>query len=303
MSLVSATRLVGGLREYTYRGFQQLPLVIGSTSLLFTIATGSIAHANLALGMGVLMPVYTLFLQKFIGFSMNYIWKDSFFWKRISSDSCRIIPDFSRTNKLSYYVSEKGNEYDGSVPSYWLMSIAFFIGYSISNAVDSLQTPAESGSNEINHEKRNHHATIVIITTVLFAFFLLLARFYLMPGCEGVGSGDNESRLYVTLALIMVLGFYMILASVFSAVNTKLSWTSWGGPLFACLPLILSYYFGGGGIFLSLLAAAGAAAIGYSMYTLSRKCGARSSDLFGILSQILPMSATRPKPVVCTAQD
>jgi hypothetical protein len=303
MSLVSSTRLVGGLREYTYRGFQQLPLVIGSTSLLFTIATGSIAHANLALGMGVVMPVYTVILQKFIGFSMNYIWKDSLFWKRISSDSCRIIPDFSKTNKLSYYVSDKTNEYDGAVPSYWLMSIAFFIGYSISNAVDSLQTPAEPGSNEINHEKRNHHATIVIITTVLFAFFLLLARFFFMPGCEGVGSGDSESRLFLTLALVTILGMYMLVTIVFSAVNTNVSWTSWGAPFFVCLPLILSYYFGGGGIFLSLLAAVGAGVIGYGMYTLSRKCGARNSDLFGILSQILPISATRQKPVVCTAQE
>uniref|UniRef100_A0A6C0ANR2 Uncharacterized protein n=1 Tax=viral metagenome TaxID=1070528 RepID=A0A6C0ANR2_9ZZZZ len=246
MSLVSATRLVGGFREYTYRGFQQLPLVIGSTSLLFTIATGSIAHANLTLGMGVLMPLYTVFLQNIFGWLMNYIWKDSIFWKRASGDTCRIIPDFSRTNKLAYYVPEKGNEYDGSVPSYWLMSIAFFIGYSISNAVDSLQTPAEAGSNEINHEKRNHHAVIVIVTTVIFSIVILLARYVYMSGCEGVA---------------------------------------------------------GGGIFLSILAAAGAAVIGYGMYTLSRQCGARSSDLFGILSQILPLSTTKPRPVVCTAQD
>ena len=46
---------------------------------------------------------------------------------------------------------------------------------------------------------------------------------------------------------------------------------------------------------------AGAAGIGYGMYNLSRKCGARSSDLFGVLSQILPPSATSPHPVVCTA--
>jgi len=53
------------------------------------------------------------------------------------------------------------------------------------------------------------------------------------------------------------------------------------------------------GIFDSLLAATGAAAIGYGMYEFSRKCGARSSDLFGVLSQILPVSATSSNPTVC----
>jgi len=56
-----------------------------------------------------------------------------------------------------------------------------------------------------------------------------------------------------------------------------------------------------GGLLLSLLGATGAAGIGYGMYNLSRKCGARSSDLFGVLSQILPPSATSPHPVVCSA--
>jgi hypothetical protein len=242
MSLVSATRLVGGLREYTYRGFQQLPLVIGSTSLVFTIATGSVAHGNLALGMGVLMPAYTLILQMVFGWLMNKIWKDSIFWKRSTSDICRIIPDHTKASTLEYYTS---NTLNGSVPSFWLTSMAFFIGYCISNAIDSLNTPMAPGSNEINHEKRNAHATTVIITTFIFAFLIIVARFYYMTGCEGAGSG---------------------------------------------------------GIFLSILAAVGAALMGYGMYFVSKRCGARSSDLLGILSQILPPSATIPKPVVCTAE-
>ena len=51
----------------------------------------------------------------------------------------------------------------------------------------------------------------------------------------------------------------------------------------------------------NFLVTAGAAGIGYGMYNFSRKCGARSSDLFGVLSQILPPSATSPHPVVCSA--
>jgi len=241
MSLVSATRIVGGLREYAYRGFQQLPLVIGSTSLLFTIATGSIAHANLALGMGLLMPAYTYALQLLISLVMNYFFAGSIFWKRSAGDTCNIIPGSSKTGPLDFL---RKTNLDGSVPSYWMSSVAFFIGYSLSNAIDSLQTPANPGSNEANHEKRNTHAVTVIVTTVIFSLFILIARFVYMSGCEGSGAG---------------------------------------------------------GITLSLLSGIGAALIGYGMYTFSKQCGARSSDLFGILSQILPPSATSPKPIVCTA--
>jgi hypothetical protein len=124
------------------------------------------------------------------------------------------------------------------------MQISFFIGYCISNAVDSLLTPAAQGSSDINHEKRNTHAILVIVTTSIFSVLVLGVRLYFMSSCEGI---------------------------------------HWGGYL------------------LSFLASAGAAGIGYGMYDLSRKCGARSSDLFGVLSQILPASATSPHPIVCAA--
>jgi len=248
MSLVSASRLVGGLKEYVYRGFQQLPLVVGSTSMLFTIATGSIAHANIVLGMGVLMPIYTYVMQWLIGTIMTYYFPSSIFWKRITSDSCNIIPEFNDKTGGLELSQFKGPQVDASLPSYWLMGMAFFIGYSISNAVDSLLTPEWPGADEMNREKRNHQATIVIITCVIFGILIIGARFYFMPGCEGIQSG-------------------------------------WAGVL------------------LTLLSAAGAAGIGYRMYTFSKECGARSSDLFGILSQILPPSAIGPRPVVCTADD
>lgn len=40
--------------------------------------------------------------------------------------------------------------------------------------------------------------------------------------------------------------------------------------------------------------------MGYGAYLLSRSCGARSSDLFGVLSQMLPASAMSPTPIACT---
>ena len=241
MSLVSASKLVGGIREYTYRGLQQLPIVIASTSFLLTVATGSMAHANLTIGMVGLIPIYTSIMQKLWGVIMNFIWPDSIFWRRVSSDTCRIIPDMRRITSFDYY---KPGELDSAVPSYWLMSIAYFIGYSISNAVDCLQTPAAPGSSEQGHEKRNSHAIVVVVTTVIFAFLVLVSRLYFMNGCDGS-----------------------------------------------------SYK----GVILSIISAVGAASIGYGMYALSKQCGARSSDLFGILSQLLPVSATAQRPVVCTA--
>ena len=241
MSLVSTKALIGSIKEYVYRGFQQLPLVVGSTSLLFTIATGSIAHANIVLGMGILMPLYTVILQNVLAWSMNYLFPGSIFWKRATGDTCKIIPDYKKTATLEFFA----NTTDGVVPSYWLTSMAFFIGYSISNAVDSLQTPAAPGSNEINYQQRNTHATIVIVILSIFTIFIFSIRFIFTSGCEGLGYG---------------------------------------------------------GIILSILTASGAAGLGNLVYKISRACGARSSDLFGILSQILPSSSTSPMPVVCTAE-
>jgi hypothetical protein len=40
--------------------------------------------------------------------------------------------------------------------------------------------------------------------------------------------------------------------------------------------------------------------IGTGFYYLSKICGARSSDLFGVLSQMLPVSAMSPSPIACT---
>jgi hypothetical protein len=41
--------------------------------------------------------------------------------------------------------------------------------------------------------------------------------------------------------------------------------------------------------------------LGIGAYEISRSCGARSSDLLGILSQALPISSTMPSPTVCMA--
>jgi hypothetical protein len=51
------------------------------------------------------------------------------------------------------------------------------------------------------------------------------------------------------------------------------------------------------GVFFGILSAG----IGVGFYYLSKVCGARSSDLFGVLSQMLPASAMSPTPIVCTA--
>ena len=231
---------LGGLKEYVYRGLQQLPIVLASTSLIYTVATGSLAHLNIFAGMAFIIPIVTVILQQLIGFICNFFVPNSIFWKRGGGDTCNMIPS-GKQESLTYFDKAAPG---GAVPSFWIMEISFFIGYCISNAVDSLLTPAAQGSSDINHEKRNTHAILVIVTTVIFSVLVLGMRLYFMHSCEGI---------------------------------------HWGGFV------------------LSFLGAAGAGGIGYGMYDLSKKCGARSSDLFGVLSQILPPSATSPHPVVCTA--
>jgi len=234
---------LGGLKEYVYRGLQQLPIVLASTSLIYTVATGSLAHLNIFAGMAFIIPIITVILQQVFGFIFSRLVPNSIFWKRGGGDTCDMISEkiSEKNHSLEYFDRTAPS---GSVPSFWIMQVSFFIGYCISNAVDSLVTPAAQGSSDINHEKRNTHAILVIVTTSIFSVLVLGMRLYFMRSCEGI---------------------------------------HWGGFL------------------LSFLGAAGAAGIGYGMYNLSRKCGARSSDLFGVLSQILPPSATSPHPVVCSA--
>jgi hypothetical protein len=243
MSLFTASRVIGGIKEYIYHGMQHLPIVLTTTSLVFTVATGSMAHLNLALGMGFLMPIYAFLCQLITGFLFKKFLPDSIFWKTTDSDVCRIIPGMKGEQKtLQYYL--KDDNAGGSVPSYWITAIGFFIGYTMSNAVDSLQTPAAVGSSDINHEKRTTQAIHIISAICIFSVLIIGLRLRYMSGCEGLGTGGNV---------------------------------------------------------LSVIFAAGAAGIGYGMYNFSKSCGAKSSDLLGILSQILPAEATRPHPVVCTA--
>jgi hypothetical protein len=241
MSLVSAGTLVGGIKEYTYRGIQQLPLILTATSFLFTVTTGSISHLNLTLGLSFLMPVYAFLGQKFAGQLFEYVaplLRES--WTRSTSDVCKLVPP-EGPPKLVDYTTRSGE--GESVPSYWLMNIAFFIGYCISNAVDIYLTEPRSGD-PINIERRKYQAAFIISAVVLFSSILLYIRFRYMQGCEGRG----------------LLG-----------------------------------------IVTSIVFALGASVIGHGMYTFTKNCGAKTSDLFGVLSQILPVSSMASDPVVCAA--
>jgi hypothetical protein len=239
MSLGSAGTIVGGTKEYLYRGIQQLPIVLSATSLLFTITTGSIAHLNLSIGMVALMPFYTYVMQMTFDFINSKLGATRDKWTMSTSDVCRLVPPEGKP--LLKFYSAQSIELN-SVPSYWLTSISFFVGYCISNAVDIYTTPAENDADPKNKDRRRYQAVFLITSIVLLTCLILGLRFRYMSGCEGRG-------------------------------------------------LI--------GLIDSVLAAIGASVIGYGMYTLSRKCGARDSDLFGVLSQVLPVSATSSNPTVC----
>ena len=242
MSLVSASGFIGGVKEYIYRGIQQLPIVLAATSLLFTITTGSIAHANLAIGLIFLMPFFTWILHLVYGLVFNKIYPGDISWTRATGESCNIIQSMEKRMN-SYFDMKKSAE---PIPSHWLMSLSFFIGYAISNAVDSLTAPSDPSADPINIEKRNTQAIYCIVATSVLSLIFLGVRFRMMRGCEGRG---------------------------------------WLGLVF------------------SGLSAAVAGVIGWGVYNLSRKCGSRASDLFGVLSQIIPASSLSQRPIVCAESE
>jgi len=249
MSLVSARGFIAGLKEYSYRGIQQLPIILSATSFIFTIATGSIAHLNLAVGLGILMPIYSAIMQAIFGLVMPKINPTSITWKRSTGDTCDLVPNYDHKS-LEYYKTDT-NVNLLPVPSFWFMSVAFFIGYSIANAIDSLNTPPAPNSDPIHVEQRNTKAIFLMISIGVFFAIVLGIRFIYMRGCEGRGMT---------------------------------------------------------GIVLSIISALGAFGIGNGMYTVSRACGGRCSDLFGILSQMIsagygaPSSSGKPAPIVCSAE-
>jgi len=241
MSLTSASGIITGTKEYVYRGMQQLPIVLASTSLLFTVSTGSIAHLNLFLGLGILMPVYTILVQSILGVIMPLLTNNIMFWKRSVGDTCDIA-GLTRERGLKL---EQFGEANAIIPSYWITSVAFFFGYAVSNIRDNFDRPSSEGSSDVSKERRSYHSMFIAINISVFFLILLGTRLWFMKGCDGLGAGG------------------VALSYLFSA---------------------LAFY------------------LGYSMYGMSKQCGARSTDLFGVLSQLLPDSAGAKSPVVCTSE-
>jgi hypothetical protein len=241
MSLVSASSFVGGLKEYMYRGVQQLPLILTMITFLFSITTGSIGHTTLFTGLAFVMPLFTLASQLFLGKVLNKFFPDmESQWKRSRGDTCNIITDYNLLGKLPYYIGQPGV----STPSFWITSIGFFFGYVFANVSETLKEQPVSNANTMAYEKRVTTATYIAFSASIFFILLLVVRFVYMGSCEGGGAFGK------TLGVM-----FMVISGL----------------------------------------------IGWGFYDLSIKCGARSSDLLGILSQILPASATSTTPTVCLA--
>ena len=244
MSLVSASGFVTGIKEYMFRGIQELPTVLSLTFFVFAITTGSIAHSTLLVGMSVIMPLYTWIVQELMSIILTAIFPDQKAnWTCSNSDTCNVVSSYTSMSKLSYFVDsvDKGN----SAPSYWISAMGFFFGFILTNAIDTLQTPMFPGADPIGHEKRNTQSMFLLAATAAFIVIILGIRFYFMGSCEGRG----------LLGKTIGLTFGVI-----------------------------------------------AGLIGWGFYILSKICGARSSDLFGVLSQIIPPSASAASPTVCMSE-
>jgi hypothetical protein len=230
MSLVSASGFIGGIKEYGYRGFQELPLVLTLTSLTFVVATGSGAHMTLLLGFTILIPLLTLGLRGLI----KLFFSDNTGMKCSNADVCKSVRPYDYTSAHSEAVM---------IPGYWLPSVCFYFGYIIANSYHSYSIYSETSSS-ISIEKRQTKSLQICIISIILFILILGIRFALMADCEGMG------------------GMAKIISFVFGAI-----------------------LFG----------------IGIGTFYLSNNCGVRSSDLLGVLSQMLPEKPKDIRPVVCKA--
>lgn len=241
MSLTSASGIITGMKEYIYRGMQQLPIVLASTSLLLTVSTGSLAHVTLFFGLSCLMPLYTVILQFILKLLLPLALRDPTSWKRSVGDTCDLVGmPRDRQITIGKYI-----EPDATIPSFWITSVGFFFGYAVSNIIDSFNHPSSEGASDVSKERRSHHSMFIAINLSVFFILLIGTRLWFMKGCDGLGA----------------------------------------------LGVFLSYFFGAGAFY-----------IGYQLYTMSKACGARSTDLFGVLSQLLPESAGATNPIVCKSE-
>jgi hypothetical protein len=195
-------------------------------------------------GLAFIIPSLTVILKLLIDFAVTKFMpekKDQL--SRSLVDVCRVIPVPDSFKKLDYYTF--GTDATRSVaPSFWITSIGFMFGYFISNGFDTLSVPMVQGGDPVGHEQRYTQATHILIATFIFFILIILARFYYMGDCEGVGLFGKT------------IGITCGLASL---------------------------------------------GIGSGLYFLSKSCGARSSDLFGVLSKLMPASAMSPTPTACIA--
>jgi hypothetical protein len=249
-SLFSAMSIVSGVKEYIYRGFQQLPLVLAGVAFLFTATTGSIAFLNLFIGLAFVIPIVTYALQGVIGFIGNKF--PAFAFGLMRSDVCGLVPPEGKT--LNLYTPKTGAT---PIPSFWLMEIMFLFGFLISNAAESYQASGNCPESDAA-ERKKYHATYVLGILITLFVLVLAMRFRYQASCE----------------------------------LSSLSFT--GGGLGIAQGVIKT-------LMLLLFTGGTAGVLGYAMYVFARKCGARSGDLLGILSQFLPPSAYSQQPIVCTA--
>lgn len=230
MSLVSASGFIGGIKEYFYRGFQELPLVMTLTSLTFLVTTGSGAHMTIFFSLTFLVPILTLLVRGVVKifFSENTDMKCS------SADVCKSARPYDYSSGHSEAVT---------IPGFWLPSICFYFGYIIANASHSYSLYSEKSSSLSMEKRKTKSLQIYLITILLFAIILFI-RFAFMADCEGIG------------------GFAKVMSSIVG--------------LMMC-------------------------GVGYAIFQLSNNCGVRSSDLLGVLSQMLPEKPKDIRPVVCKA--
>jgi hypothetical protein len=173
MSLASGASVASSIKEYAFRGLQQLPLVLTAMSLLFTVTTASISYLNLLLGFVLIIPLYTTLAGSLSEFALGrFLPGERFSWTRSSGDACRMVPP-EGVGSLSLYESKTTS--GTVVPSYWLMNITFFVGFVMSNLIDTFTAEPAAGTDPAAVERRMLHATYVAVAFGLFVLGIAIA--------------------------------------------------------------------------------------------------------------------------------
>lgn len=234
--------IIGDIRSFVLDGLKVLPLTVIGTSLIISLMSANYALLFMLVTMIILVPGVLFvgnmgleFITSFLSAPSSQLFAAS------KSEICDLIPPFPTGMRPS-----SGLHY--TFGSYWVAMMAFFFGYSISNAVSLLkketQVPVNADDTVKNMvtagaNNRKTQAISAIITTLIFAIIVFTMRIR-SSGCEPY----ITSIISIIIFAVFGWGMYSAFASfgqdrlsdIFGIANRLLSPDAMNNTPYACVP-------------------------------------------------------------------